>query len=288
MGQGRHGGCLGVRLVVAGAGGGLGRAFLDVVPPVHDVDAFTHADLDVADRDVVMRTLRPLRPDAILNFAAYTDVDGCESAPLRAMRDNELGPRSLAETARASGAVLVHVSTDYVFDGEKGRPYDERDRPNPVSVYARSKLAGERAVADVLPEHFIVRTGYVFGSGKDYCTRALRRLRAGRRAGGIADRVGSPTYVRHLADRIVALVLTERFGMYHLAGDRAASWFDVLCYAKTICGLAVDVDAQQAHALGLVAPRPKNSSLVSVFLRAAGVPPVPPFEVGLHELLDRL
>ena len=134
-----------------------------------------------------------------------TAVDRCESEQEAAYRVNAAGPHNLALAARRCGAALLHVSTDYVFDGSKGGPYDELDPPNPLSVYGRSKLGGEERVREILPEHFVVRTGYVFGSGRDHLTRSLDRLRRGEEAGGITDRIGSPTYVVHLAERLPAM-----------------------------------------------------------------------------------
>ena len=277
-----------MRLAVVGAGGGLGRAFLDLVPPHHDVHPFAHAELDVGDHHAVIQTLIPLKPDAILNFAAFTKVDGCELDPARAYRDNALGAQNLALAARACGAVLFHVSTDFVFDGEKGAPYDELDAPNPLSVYGRSKLAGEGFVQRLVAEHFVMRTAFVFGGGGDYCTGALRRLAAGENAGGIADRVGSPTFVWHLAERVLPLLLSGRFGTYHVAGPEPTTWFDVLLRAKRLAGLPGDVEAQRADELGLPAPRPRDSSLTSLFAAEVGLPPMPPLEAALKEVLECL
>ena len=179
-----------VRIVLTGAGGGLGRAFLGCVPSHHDVVPLTRADLDVGDHDAVMQTIPPLSPDLVLNAAAFTAVDANESDPARAFRDNAQGPHSLALAARVCGAMLLHVSTDYVFDGAKSMPYDETDEPRPLSTYGRAKLAGERLVTQSLPEAFIVRTGYVFGAGDDYLSGQLRRLRAGEVAAGLEDRIG--------------------------------------------------------------------------------------------------
>jgi dTDP-4-dehydrorhamnose reductase len=274
-----------VKLAVTGAGGGLGRAFLDVVPKRHDVHAFTHGDLDIGDHHAVMRILIPLRPDAILNLAAFTKVDACESDPERAFRANALGPQSLALAARASGALVLHVSTDYVFDGEKGSPYDELDPPNPLSVYARSKLAGEEFVRQLVPEHFIVRTGYVFGAGQDYFSGQLRKLADGDRAAGLADRVGSPTYVRHLAARILPLLLGGRFGTYHLAGPEPSTWFDLLLRAKRVGGLPGEAVPQKADELGLPAARPRDSSLTSLYAAAVGLDPLPPLDAALAEVM---
>jgi dTDP-4-dehydrorhamnose reductase len=274
-----------VKLVVTGAGGGLGRAFLQQMPGHHDVHAFTHGELDVGDHHAVMKTIVPLRPEAVLNFAALTNVDACESEPAQAFRDNALAAQSLALATRAAGAVLLHVSTDYVFDGHKERPYDECDPPNPGSVYARSKLAGETFVRRLTPEHLIVRTGYLFGSGSDYFTSQLQRLSEGKVATGLADRIGSPTYVPHLAARLLPLLLAGRFGTYHLAGPEPCSWFDVLTRAKRLAGLPGEIVPQEAASLVLPAPRPKYSALTSLFAGAIGIVPLPPLDAALAELL---
>ena len=277
-----------MRIVVTGAGGGLGRAFVAACPSHHDLEPFSHEELDVGDHHAVMRTLVPLAPDLIVNAAAFTKVDACESDPGRAIRDNALGPQSLALAARAADAVLLHVSTDYVFDGEKGAAYDELDVPNPRSVYARSKLAGEEQVRALAPEWFVVRTGYVFGGGGDYLTGALRRMAGGASAGGLVDRVGTPTYVRHLAERLLPLALTRRLGTYHLAGREPSTWFDVLARARSIGGLPGDVEEQRAGDLGLPAPRPRNSALTSAYLTHLDVPAFPPLDEALGELLGSL
>jgi dTDP-4-dehydrorhamnose reductase len=274
-----------VRLAVTGAGGDLGRAFLSRVPPHHDVHAFDRDELDVGDHDAVRQTLEPLRADAILNFAAFTKVDENETDQARAFRDNALGPQHLALAARASGAVLMHVSTDYVFDGEKGAPYDETDEPAPLSVYGRAKLAGERFVREIAPVSFVVRVGYVYGGGNDYLSRTAHRLARGETVGGLADRWGSPTFVGHLADRIMPLVLTGRYGLYHLAGSQPASWYEVLTRVQELTGWAGAVEPQLAAELGLPAPRPVYSALTSVYTPHLGIDPMPPLEEGLKDFL---
>ncbi|HET9312343.1 MAG TPA: dTDP-4-dehydrorhamnose reductase [Actinomycetota bacterium] len=274
-----------MRLAVTGAAGDLGRAFLARLPTHHEVHAFDREDLDVGDHHAVRQQLEPLRADAILNFAAFTRVDENETDQARAFRDNALGPQNLALAARASGAALLHVSTDYVFDGGKRAPYDETDEPAPLSVYGRAKLAGERFVREIAPASFVVRVGYVYGGGNDYLSRTVRRLSTGETVGGLADRWGSPTFVGHLAERILPLVLTWRYGLYHLGGPQRASWFEVLTRVQELTGWAGAVEPQRAAELGLPAPRPVSSALTSVYTPHLAIDPMPPLEEGLKDFL---
>jgi len=260
---------------------------MEIAPPHHEVVALTRDDLDVGDHDAVMGTIPALRPDLIVNAAGFTKVDANEADPARAFRDNGQGPQSLALAARDTGATLLHVSTDYVFDGEKDTPYDESDDPRPISVYGRSKLLGERHVRACLPAHFIVRTAFVFGGGTDHLSTQLARLRAGQDAAAIADRVGSPTYVRHLAERLVPLALTGRNGTYHLAGPEPTTWYDLVLRGKRLGGLDGDVTPQRADDLKLPASRPRQSALTSVLMENLSISAMPPLDDALRDLLGR-
>jgi dTDP-4-dehydrorhamnose reductase len=277
-----------VRILVTGARGGLGRAFVGRAPAHHDVHAFDHAEIDIGDHHAVLDAVGEVRPDVVVNLAAFTDVDANETETGRAFRDNALGPQSLAIAASAVGAALVHVSTDYVFDGEKATPYDETDEPRPISVYGRAKLLGEDLVRRAVREHVIVRTGYVYGAGDDYLSRQLARLRAGEAAAGLEDRVGSPTFVGDVADRLLPLALSARWGTFHLGGPEPASWFEVLRRCRHIGGFDAAVQPQRASELGLRAPRPRHSALVSVLVPHLGVPPMPPLDDGLREALAQV
>ncbi|HEY2804041.1 MAG TPA: NAD(P)-dependent oxidoreductase [Actinomycetota bacterium] len=280
-----------MKLLVTGARGGLGRAFLAWLRAGlgshHDVSAFGHEELDIGDHVAVMAAVIETAPEAIVNLAAFTRVDECESDEGTAFHVNALGPQSLALAAREVGATLLHVSTDYVFDGEKDAPYDELDEPSPISEYGRSKLAGERLVREVLLEHFVVRTGHLFGSGTDHLSRSIERLRRGEAAGGLVDRVGTPTSVAELATRLVPLLLSRRFGTYHLTGPDVASWFQVLSRAKELGGLPGEVESQHAEELGLPAPRPRNAALRSLYSAAIGIEPMPSLDLSLKDLLER-
>lgn len=273
-----------MRIVVTGAGGGVARAFLAVAGG-HQVSAFTHSQLDVGEPDAVARAIPDC--DAIVNLAAFTDVDGCELDPARAFRDNADAVGHLAEAARARGAALLHVSTDYVFDGTKGAPYDEEDVAAPISEYGRSKLAGEERARGVA-EHIVVRTGFLFGVGRDHCTRSAIALAAGGEAGGLIDRIGTPTYVPDLAPRLLDLLLTRRWGTYHLAGPEATTWYDVLKRVAALGGSAGRVIAQRSEDLALCAPRPANSALTSIRLKGAGIAPFPPLDDALRRLVNGL
>jgi dTDP-4-dehydrorhamnose reductase len=273
-----------VRLLVTGAAGGLGRTFVSSVARHHEVYALTRHELDIGDVHAVMGTVPMLAPDAIVNLAAFTKVDQNEAAPTRAFRDNALGPHHLALAARDCGAAMLHISTDYVFDGVKTGAYDETDRPNPLSTYGRAKLAGEDRVRHTLVEHIIVRTGYVFGAGGDYLSTQVQRLRDGLDAAGLEDRTGTPTYVGHLADRFVPMLSTHRWGTYHVAGPEPMSWYHVLLRARDLLGLHGDVRPQRAAELDLPAKRPVNSALASVFLEHLGVAPMPSLDEGLRSI----
>lgn len=273
-----------MRIAVTGANGRLGRAFLAAVPDGHLVDAFARSDLDVRRYEEVAERLVPLAPDVIMHFAAMTSVDGCEVDPQRAAETNVLGSFNVAAAARRTGALLVAISTDYVFDGEKGTPYDERDTPVPLSLYAWTKYAGEGAAA-LAPDHVIVRTAWVFGSGDDFASDAIRRLRAGEEVGGIVDQVGSPTHVAHLAERLLPVVRSGVRGVVHLAGPEATTWHDLLVRAKLLGGLSGEIVPQKADELGRPAPRPANSSLVSAVLPGTEVPPIPPLDVAIRRVL---
>jgi dTDP-4-dehydrorhamnose reductase len=277
-----------VRIAVTGAGGGLARAFLERGPADHEVHAFTRRDLDVRDLDAVLAAIPDLRPDLVLHLAAMTSVDGCESERRRAAQTNVLGSFNVAAAAREAGATLVAMSTDYVFDGEKAEPYDEGDRPNPLSFYGLTKLAGERAAQVAAPDSLIVRTAWVFGAGDDFVTQAIERLAAGREVGGIVDQTGSPTHVRHLAERLVPLARSGLRGVVHLAGPEAVTWHDVLSRAARLGNLPGDVVEQKGDELVRPAPRPHNSALTSVRLAGAGILSMPPLDEAIREVVDRV
>lgn len=214
------------RWLVTGAGGQLGRAVL-ALAGANRICALgaSHGELDVADAGAVKAALERFRPDVVLNCAAFTAVDRCESEPETARRANAVGPAVLA-AACAGGPLLVHVSTDYVFGGRSHVPIPENARTAPVGVYGRSKLEGERAVARARGEFLIVRTQWVFGPGPNFVRTILRAAAQGGPLRVVEDQLGRPTWTTALARAIFRAVEVGARGRLHLACEGVASWFD--------------------------------------------------------------
>ena len=275
-----------MRIAVTGAGGALGRAVETAFGHEHELIPFAHGDLAVEDLPAVMDALVPARPEVVVHTAAMTSVDGCEEDPRGAFLANALGTRNVALAAVRADAILLHISTDYVFDGEKGEPYHEFDLPNPISVYGRSKLAGEWEARTIAPDHLVVRTSWVFGGGKDFLSGALGRLAKGESVPAIVDLVGTPTYVRHLAERLMPLVVSGFRGVVHLGGPEVTTWHDLLIRAVDLDRLPGEVIEQKADELGRPARRPANSALTSLVPPSAAVPPMPPLQVALEDVLE--
>lgn len=226
-----------MRVAVTGGRGQLGRqvrrafaaAGWQVIEPLLDRPAHDIAELAIAD------TIASLRPDLVVHCAAMTDVDGCARDPDAALRVNALGTRNVALGARRAGAALVAISTNEVFAGTAGAPYDEWSSVEPVNPYGRSKAIGEAFVRQLVPESYIVRTAWLFGpGGNNFVTKMLARAKAGPLR-IVADEVGSPTYAPDLAEALVALVRTGAYGTYHLVNEGVASRLE---FAEAIFALA--------------------------------------------------
>ncbi|HEV8572089.1 MAG TPA: dTDP-4-dehydrorhamnose reductase [Actinomycetota bacterium] len=276
-----------MRIVVTGAGGGVGRALVEHAAN-HDVIGFGHDELPVEEREEVLASIREARPDVVVHLGAMTAVDACEEHPDLAFAVNAHGTANVADAARESGALIVYTSTDYVFDGEKEEPYVESDPPNPLSAYGKSKLAGEDEVRLRTPEHLVVRTGWLFGAGDDFFSRSLGRLSAGESVGGIVDRTGTPTYVPHLVDGLVALLSSGLRGVVHLAGPEPTTWFDLLARARDLGGLRGELTEQKSDDLALPARRPRNSALASEIVPVSGVTSLPSLDEALRAMLQRV
>jgi dTDP-4-dehydrorhamnose reductase len=238
---------------------------LDVVDAArardHDVVAFTHDELDITSADVD-RVISRLRPDVVVNCAAWTDVDAAESRERDAMLVNDTGAGLLAAAAAQVGAMVVHPSTDYVFDGKRRTPYLESDLPAPLSAYGRSKLAGETAVAVANPKHAIVRSSWLFGLGGGNFVETMLRVGAEQpEVLVVSDQVGCPTYTLHLAGALVLLAEGEEYGIHHITGEGVCSWFEFAQEIFDQAGYDTRVMAATTDMLERPAPRPAYSVL---------------------------
>jgi dTDP-4-dehydrorhamnose reductase len=261
-------------MVITGAGGMLGR---DVVAAArargHQVIALTHEDLDITSRDVDP-VVSQLRPEAIINCAAWTDVDAAEERERDAMLINDTAAGLLAVAAAQVGAKIVHLSTDYVFDGSCRTPYVESDMPSPLSAYGRSKLAGETAVAVSNPNHFIVRSSWLFGlGGPNFVETMLRVGTEQQEVLVVSDQVGCPTYTPHLAGALVLLAEDDEYGIHHVTGEGACSWFDFAQEIFDLAGYDTRVMAATTDMLARPAPRPAHSVLGTERPNPIALPP---------------
>jgi dTDP-4-dehydrorhamnose reductase len=255
-----------MRLLVTGAAGMLGRDIVAAAGDAgHEAVALARADLDITDAAAVRAAVLAARPDAVVNCAAWTDVDGAETAEAQATAVNGHGAGHVAEAAAATDALLVHVSSDYVFDGQATEPYREDAPTAPQGAYGRSKLAGEHAVASVGGRHAIVRSAWLFGPhGKNFVD-TMRRLGADREEIAVVDdQVGCPTYTGHLAPALVQIAERGTTGILHVAGGGRCSWFDLAVATFEETGLTTRVTPQTTAELGRPAPRPAFSALTSM------------------------
>lgn len=215
-----------MRILLAGCLGQLGRAIQEVKTE-HDLVVPSEAEFNIVDWRAARTVVAAVKPDVVINAAAYTDVDGAETNRELAYTINALGPANLASACLDNGAALVHISTNCVFDGEASRPYLEYDRTNPISVYGESKLAGEEAVRAVLPRHYIVRTAWLYSLGGRNFPRTVLRLAAERPGlSMVADEVANPTFAPDLARAIFALVERPVYGTYHFTNEGECSRYE--------------------------------------------------------------
>jgi dTDP-4-dehydrorhamnose reductase len=252
-----------LKILIAGASGQLGICLRNTLR-AHDLIPLSHVELDITRLSQVHDVLARERPDLLINAAAFTDVDGAELLGRSdAYEVNTRGPRNLAFETAELGMPIVHVSTDYVFDGKLRRPYHEDDDTNPLSIYGASKLAGERAVIRLNPKHYIVRTAWLYwelGQGflPSMCLNATKpELRVA------DDQFGSPTYAPHLADAIARLIETDAFGTYHLAGSGGTSRWQFVTEAFRLLGAATRVTPVSHHEFPAPAIRPAYSVLTT-------------------------
>ena len=272
--------------LLIGANGQLGtelrQVFLD-----HDVVPLTHADLELTDHGHTTEMFGKYRPALVLNTAAYHRVDECEDFPERAFAVNALAVRHLAVAAKAIGAILVHFSTDYVFDGRQRRPYRETDPPGPLSAYATSKLAGEYFVRAASDRHLVIRTCGLYGpAGRhtktgNFVETMLRLAREGRQIRVVGDQIVTPTSAKELARKVRQLVEAGGSGLYHITNDGACSWYQFAAAIFELSGIRPSLSETTSAAYGARAVRPLYSVLENANLGRSGLDDLSPWQEAL-------
>lgn len=266
-----------MRVLVTGARGMLGTDVCDVLAEEHEVRGADIEDFDITDAEATRAAVADHRPDTVIHCAAWTDVDGCEREPGRAFAVNARGTWNLAAAAAEVGAAVVDISTDFVFDGEKGEAYTEFDLPNPMGAYGASKLAAENAVRALVPRHYIVRTAWLFGRhGKNFVGTILEAAKRRDELRVVADQFGSPTYARDLARAIAELVVPGRLmpGTVHLTNTGVCSWAELAAEALRAAGSATRVLPISASEWDSPTRRPAYSPLRSRWLELQRLPPL--------------
>jgi dTDP-4-dehydrorhamnose reductase len=277
------------RCIVTGAAGMLGSAVVAAFGQDWDVVPHRRADSDLADLHDTAAWIAARAPQVVVHCAAYTDVDGCESQPERAWRDNAWATRNVALACQLSGAALCHISTDYVFDGAKPEPYVETDATAPLNVYGASKLAAELHVRRHAPHAWIARTSWVFGPGGRNFVRTMRGLLQERDSVRVVDdQRGAPTYTHDLAAALAGLVETAAYGTYHVTNAGACSWYELAqrigARTQSHCRIEPCTSAEFPRP----ARRPRNSCLAPVAWRAAGLPGLRPWTEAVDAYLQVL
>lgn len=274
-----------MRILITGAGGQLGHD-LQALLGAEELHPRDHRELDISDEAAVRAVVTDIRPRWIINAAAFNDVDRAETAADHAFAVNARGPANLAGAAAAVDAGLVHISTDYVFDGRKGKPYTETDRPNPLSVYGRSKYEGERAVLASKASACVLRTAWLYGvHGKNFVKAILEKAKEGKPLDVVADQVGSPTSTHDLADAINRLIRTPAVGLFHVVNAGACSRYE---FAMAIVRGAAEVRPITTAEAKRPAPRPANSSLTSVRWPSLGLLALRPWQAALDDFLNSI
>ena len=282
-----------MRVLVTGAGGQLGRdTVIACAAAGDDVTGLDRTALDVVDRGAVLGAVTTLRPDAVIHCAAWTAVDACESDEARAMAANALAVRWVAEACDRVGAHLVHLSTDYVFDGSKPDPYNEWDTPNPQSVYGASKLAGEHEALALGTAAAVVRTSWVCGEHGPNMVKTIMRLANERtELSFVNDQIGHPSFCADLAPMLRLLAIDRRSGIHHVTNQGAVSWFE---FAQAVV-IAMGKSGDMVHPISTTdlyparaAARPANSVLDNSVVRSAGLPMLGDFRAPLQALISRL
>ncbi len=279
-------------ILVLGASGQLGSELIRQLTEEQAI-GLTRSETDVTDPSALVQALARFRPQTVFNCAAYVKVDDAEEEPETAFRINSLAPLILARLCADRQITLVHISTDYVFDGRKGGPYTELDPPQPLNVYGTTKLMGEIFVRGYCPNHFVVRTAGLYGlsgsraKGGSFLDRIFQQVQQKMTPKVVSDQITSPTFTADLAKALIGLSLTPYFGLYHIVNTGYCSWHQFAVAALRLAGIQAEVEAITSKEMQRKAKRPSFSALTSVRLLSAGVAPLRSWEEALKDFVSR-
>lgn len=278
------------KLLITGCNGQLGRALNELYEGNSEYELVNTdvADLDITDVTKVLELTKEVKPYAIINCAAHTAVDLCETDGDNAYRINAVGPRNLSIAAERYGAKMVQVSTDYVFDGKGTRPYTEFDKTGPQGMYGATKLAGENFVKEFSRNHFIIRTAWLYGDGKNFVKTMLRLSESYDKVRVVRDQVGSPTSAKELAKMIAYLVPTDNYGLFHGTCEGVCSWADFAKEIFCLAGKKTEVEEITTEEFGAAAPRPAYSVLDNYMLKLTTNYSFAPWEEAIAEYMKTL
>ncbi|WP_298518011.1 dTDP-4-dehydrorhamnose reductase [uncultured Methanobrevibacter sp.] len=275
-----------MKILITGSNGMLGHDLIEALKDNHELVLTTSRTLDITDKEQVFDFISQNKPDIVINSAAYTDVDGCEENQDLAYSVNGEGVKNLAFACREADSALLHISTDYIFNGENTRPWVEDDEIGPISVYGKSKLKGEQAILEILDKFFIVRTAWLYGvNGHNFPKTMLELAENHSQITVVYDEVGTPTYTPDLAKAISQLIETEHYGIYHITNSGSCSWCEFARYIFEVAGKDVEVIPVTAAEFARPAPRPHYSVLENRNWIEKGFEPLRSYKEAIKEYI---
>jgi dTDP-4-dehydrorhamnose reductase len=283
-----------MKVAVIGANGQLGSDLVSAFSDSGDaVRALTHSDIEIADQNSVSRVLREIQPQVIVNTAAMHHVENCEREPEKAFAVNALGAKNLATVARDLSTVLIHFSTDYVFDGSKGKLYVEDDNPLPLNAYGITKLAGEHFIRSTTDRYFVIRTSGLYGKhscrakgGLNFIELMLKLARESGEVRAVDSEIVTPTNTAELAEQILALSRSDSYGLYHATAEGACSWYEFAHEIFSVTDTQVNLKVAAPNEFPAKVTRPKYSVLENQALKSQGLNLFKPWQDGLHKYLS--
>ena len=280
-----------MKILITGANGLLGHELSSLLKD-HTLILLSHSQLDISDSESVNKQIDSSSPDIIINSAAYTQVDACETNYDLAFQSNAIGPKNLAIKCKKLGIPLIHISTDYVFEGneKKNSPLVENDKLGPKTVYGKTKLEGEKMVQENCEKYFILRTAWLYGEGKNFVKTMLSLSKKNKELKVVNDQIGSPTYAKDLAKAIKEIIekKSDKYGIYHVTNKGEVSWYEFAKKIFEIKNIEIKVNPCTSEEFPRPAPRPHYSVLSNQKWIDAGFTPMRDYEEALNEYLNSL